>query len=151
MIWALCHVPMARPMTDRPLPILRVRPSQVSQRVLVVGDPGRAARAASLLSECEQLASNREYVTYRGRFGSADITVCSHGVGSAGAGICFEELVRAGARTIIRAGSCGALVDGIADGELIVATGAVREDGLSPRLAPISYPCLLYTSDAADE
>ena len=43
---------------------------------------------------------------------------------------------------MIRAGTCGALRDDLADGSLVVATGAVREDGLTPRLVPPSYPAI---------
>lgn len=127
---------------DERLPLLRVRPEDVAPAVLVVGDPARAERAASILTGAERVAANREYATYTGSFGGRRLTICSHGVGCAGAGVCFEELARAGARTILRAGSCGALRDEIADGELIVATAAVRDDGLTPRLVPAAFPAV---------
>lgn len=111
----------------------------------MVGDPGRAEQAAELLSDARQVAANREYVIYTGSFGTGSfggrsVSICSHGVGSAGAGICFEELARAGVKAIVRAGTCGSLRDEIGDGDLVVATAAVRDDGLSPRLVPLGYP-----------
>jgi uridine phosphorylase len=42
--------------------------------------------------------------------------------------------------TIIRVGTCGALRDDIADGDLIVAHAAVRDEGLTPRLVPLAFP-----------
>ncbi|MFN8456786.1 MAG: nucleoside phosphorylase [Anaerolineae bacterium] len=126
------------------LPILKVRPADVATLALVVGDPARAEQTAKLLDEVKQVGANREYVTFTGHLGGERITICSHGVGSAGAGVCFEELARAGARTLIRAGTCGALRDNIADGELVISTGAVREEGLTPRLVPLSYPALAH-------
>ena len=126
------------------LPILRVRPEEISSKVLVVGDPARAEAAAGLLDHVDQVGTNREYVTYSGVSGDKRITICSHGVGSAGAGVCFEELARAGARVILRAGTCGAVQDEIQDGELIVPSGAIRDDGLTPRLVPDGYPAVAH-------
>ena len=126
------------------LPLLNLRPVDVARRVLVVGDPARAARAAALLEGAERVGDNREYVTYRGHFEGQRVCVTSHGVGSAGAGVAFEELARGGARVIIRAGTCGAVADGVADGDAVIATGAVRDEGLTPRLVPIGYPAVAH-------
>ncbi len=108
----------------------------------MVGDPGRAERAAGLLDDAERVASNREYATYTGRHKGRRITVASHGVGAAGAGVCFEELARAGVESFLRVGTCGALRDDVNDGDLIVATAAVRDEGLTPRLVPLAYPAV---------
>ena len=43
---------------------------------------------------------------------------------------------------LIRAGTCGAVGSGIADGDAVIATGAVRDEGLTPRLVPLGYPAL---------
>ena len=129
--------------TDR-LPLLRVEPSKIASHVLVVGDPMRAKRAAENLDDVELVGDNREYSTFTGRLGETRMTVASHGVGSAGAGVCFEELIRAGAKVVIRAGTCGSLCDSISDGDMIVVTGAVRDEGLTPRLVPLSYPALAH-------
>ncbi len=131
--------------SDR-LPLLRVKPSDIASRVLVVGDPARAKQAASRLDAVEQVGDNREYSTFTGTSDGKQITVASHGVGSAGAGVCFEELARGGAKVIVRAGTCGSLSESISDGELIIATGAVRDEGLTPRLAPLSYPAVAHHS-----
>jgi len=129
----------AQPSDDK-LPLLQVRPADVAGRALVVGDPARAEQAAAFLGGARKVGANREYVTYTGDFAGRRVTVASHGIGAAGAGLCFEELARAGARVLIRAGTCGALADGIADGSQVIASGAVRDDGLTPRLAPPGYP-----------
>ena len=66
----------------------------------------------------------------------------SHGVGSAGAGVCFEELCRAGAKRIVRVGSAGGLQPFVTAGSVVIARAAVREDGLSPKLVPVSDPAV---------
>lgn len=56
--------------------------------------------------------------------------------------MCFEELIQAGAQVIIRAGTCGSLSPEYREGNLIVCTGAVRNDGVTDRLVPIEFPAV---------
>ena len=129
-------------MADFMLPILAIRASEVPDRVVVVGDPARATAIAERLDGGTQIGQNREYSSYLGSVDGVAVAVVSHGVGAAGAGVCFEELFRAGAQTVIRAGTAGALQDDVADGSLVIATGAVREEGLSHRLVPDTFPAV---------
>ena len=124
------------------LPILRVRAADLTDVAIVVGDPARARDTAALLDDAEEIGDNREYLTLRGTRQGAPLVVCSHGVGASGAGVCFAELVRAGVGTIVRAGTCGAIVEGVGTGDLIVATSAVREDGSSDHLIGGPYPAV---------
>lgn len=121
-------------------PHLKTTADQIAPNVLVVGDPKRAVEAAKLLTGAREVGNNREYITLTGTYQGKPVSVCSHGVGAAGASICFQELFQAGVKTIIRAGTCGALYEPINDGELIIATAAVREDGTSPYLVPMEFP-----------
>jgi uridine phosphorylase len=124
------------------LPILRVTPSQLAPRALVVGDPKRASQAAQLLTDADDIGNNREYRTFTGTYAGVPLTICSHGIGGPAASICFKELIQGGVKTIIRAGTCGALVETIDDGQLVLATGAIREDGTSTSLVPLAYPAI---------
>ena len=129
---------------DKTLPILRIRPDELASRALVVGDPVRAAKAAKLLTNAEEVGFFREYSTFTGEYAGKRVSISSHGVGGSGASICFEELMHGGVKTIIRAGTCGAMRKGIKDGELIVGLGAIREDGTSDKLVPIQYPAIAH-------
>jgi uridine phosphorylase len=120
--------------------IMKLKPSQISPRVLTVGDPARAAYVASLLQDVVVVAQNREYHTYTGTYNGVKITVASHGVGGGGASMCFEELIMAGAKLIVRAGTCGSFQPSYREGALFIATGAVRNDGVTDRLVPAAYP-----------
>jgi uridine phosphorylase len=64
----------------------------------------------------------------------APLTVQSTGMGGPSAAIVLEELIRLGARRIVRVGTCGALADGLALGTLVVADGVLAEDGTSRAL-----------------
>ncbi|TDP89829.1 uridine phosphorylase [Leucobacter luti] len=127
---------------DSELPLLRTRVSDLADRALVVGDPGRAARVAELLDDARQLTANREYHVYSGQYRGVPVTVASHGVGAAGAAVCFEELARGGVSRIIRSGTAGGIQPEVVDGAIVVATGAVRADGISHQLVPTEFPAI---------
>ena len=127
---------------DERLPLLGVRAGDVPDRVLVVGDPGRAERAASRLGDVRQLGKVREYHSFVGTHGGRRIGVVSHGVGGPGAAVCFEELCRAGARYLVRAGTAGGLQPDVGAGDLVVATAAIRADGYSDHVVPPAFPAV---------
>ena len=121
-------------------PILRVDPDDLPDRVLVMGDPARAELAAEQLDGARLLGRFREYVTFGGKHKDVDVAVSSHGVGAPGAAITFEELSRAGAKRIIRTGTCGGLKADVQSGDLVIVTGAIREDGVTKSMVPASFP-----------
>ena len=123
-------------------PILRVDPDELPERVMVMGDPARAELASRCLENRRQLGSFREYVTYGGTHRGVEVAVSSHGVGSPGAVIAFEELSRAGARRIIRTGTCGGMAVEVQDGDLVIVTGAVRADGVTDSMVPGPFPAI---------
>jgi len=124
------------------LPCLLVPRGSISPYVLTVGDPDRAVEIGRRLDGGRELGRYREYVTWQGRWNGVDVTVTSHGVGGAGAAVAFEELALGGARTVIRLGTAGSALDAIGSGDLLIATGAIREDGVSQQLLPLSYPAI---------
>ena len=124
------------------LPILKTEAANIPERLLVVGDPNRLTQVAEHLTDVEQISANREYHSLKGRYQGELIGAVSHGVGSAGAGACFEELCQSGATRIVRAGSAGGLQPGVGAGDVVIVQAAVREDGLSPRLVPAAYPAV---------
>ncbi len=131
---------------DDVLTLTRVRVADLAPSVVVVGDPARAAKAAGLLEGARKVGENREYVTYTGSYAGAPVSVASHGVGAPGAAVVFEELCRGGVQRIIRAGTAGGIQPGVLDGSLVVASAAVRDDGVTDALVPLAYPAL---ADAA--
>ncbi len=130
-------------MSNDILPILKTTPETIPDNLLVVGDPFRVDTVKAKLADAVEVSHNREYRIVRGTYDGKEVGVVSHGVGSAGAGGCFEELCRAGARRIIRSGSAGGMQDKVGAGDVVIATAAVREDGLSPKLVPAAYPAFV--------
>ena len=78
------------------LPILNTESENLPKKILVVGDPNRLDVVAKSLQNVEPISENREYRSVRGSFNGQIIGAVSHGVGSAGAGVCFEELCQSG-------------------------------------------------------
>lgn len=123
-------------------PVLKLKPGSVSANVIVCGDPARALTIAQHFDSYEKVAARREFVVYTGKKNGCPITVAAHGVGAAGAAICFEELILYGAKDIIRIGTAGSYDDTQDRGNVIIATGATSEDGVSNTLVPAGFPCV---------
>lgn len=124
------------------LTLSQIPVSELADLVMVVGDPARAQEYSALLDDVRPVASNREYVSFTGSHKGVLVSIVSHGIGGAGANVLFEELCRAGVRRIIRAGTAGGLQPEVVDGSIVVATAAVRQDGVTQLLVPVQYPAV---------
>ncbi len=117
---------------------IHLRPhADVAERVLLPGDPGRALRLAQQLitGTPKMLNHNRGLWGYSGvAHDGVALTVQATGMGGPSAAIVVEELVALGARRLLRVGTCGALDDTLALGELLAADAALPEDGASRAL-----------------
>src|SRR5579885_3751913 len=114
----------------------------VGRYVLLPGDPGRCARIASYFDDARQIAAHREYVTFTGTLLGEAVSVTSTGIGSPSTAIAVEELAAIGADTLIRVGTSGAIQPHLRNGSLVVAQGAVRDEGTTPHYIPLSYPAI---------
>ena len=88
------------------------------------------------------MADNREFVTYTGFLDGQKVSVTSTGIGGPSTAIAVEELVKAGADTFIRVGTCGGMQKQIQSGDTVIALGSVRMEGTSREYAPIEYPAV---------
>ncbi|MDD4646349.1 MAG: nucleoside phosphorylase [Bacteroidales bacterium] len=71
---------------------LRLLPEQISDQIIMVGDPGRVTLIGSFLERVENLASNREFISLSGYFNNKKITVISSGIGTDNVDIVLNEL-----------------------------------------------------------
>ena len=121
---------------------IQLRPGDVGRYVILPGDPKRCAKIAEYFDDPVLVADNREYVTYTGYLDGVKVSVTSTGIGGPSASIAMEELVRAGADTFSRVGTCGGMQLDVKSGDLVIATGAVRMEGTSKEYAPIEFPAV---------
>jgi uridine phosphorylase len=121
---------------------LGVTPGDVADAVLLPGDPDRVDTIAEGWDDPEEVARHREYRTLTGSLEGTPISVTSTGIGSPSAAIAVEELARVGADTFVRVGSCGAIQPETDLGDLIITSGAVRQEGTSSEYVREDYPAV---------
>jgi uridine phosphorylase len=123
---------------------LHLRPGQLADTIVLVGDPARVAQVAALFDEREYTASNREFHTVTGSYRGRRMTVLSHGIGTDNIDIVVTELdalanidfetrkVRPSHRrlTMLRLGTSGALQPDLMIGDLVFARTSAGFDGL---------------------
>lgn len=123
-------------------PTIRCKIGDIAPNVLLPGDPERARWISTFFDESREVGRNREYWTYTGTVKGVPITVMSTGIGCPGAAMGIEELIKLGAKNLIRVGTCGSIQEDILPGDLVIATGSVRDEGLSKELVPLQYPAV---------
>lgn len=119
-----------------------LKEGDVGKYVILPGDPKRCAKIAQYFDNPQLVADNREYVTYTGYIDGEKVSVTSTGIGGPSAAIAMEELVKVGAQTFIRVGTCGGMQLDVKGGDIIIATGAIRAEGTSKEYAPIEFPAV---------
>lgn len=71
---------------------LHLLPREVSEDIILVGDPGRVSQVSSMFRKIEIRKQNREFLTHTGYMGSNRITVISTGIGTDNIDIVINEL-----------------------------------------------------------
>jgi len=112
---------------------LRAEPGDYAPIVLLPGDPNRATAIASLfdggLDGTRRVNDHRLMYGYTGTYRGVPISVQTTGMGAPATAIVVEELLRLGARRLVRVGTCGGIGRGIRTGDLVIATAASPFDG----------------------
>jgi len=107
---------------------------------ILPGDPKRLDVIKTFLDNPKELNYNREFRTLEGEYKGVKVIACSTGVGGSSASLAIEELKHLGVHTMVRIGSAGALQKNIGLGDLILAEGAIRDDGVSKTYVDSIYP-----------
>lgn len=123
---------------------LHLKPEQLADIVMLVGDPGRVALVASFFEKIECEVSNREFKTVTGTYKGRRMTVLSTGIGignidisvtelDALANIDFETRREKEVKrqlTLVRLGTSGAIQPDIKVGQVVFSRTSVGFDGL---------------------
>jgi uridine phosphorylase len=123
-------------------PHLLVEPGDLNDVALLPGDPGRVDRIAGHCEESEVVAENREYKIVNATYEGSPVTICSTGIGCPSAAIAVEELANVGVESLIRVGTTGALQADIEIGDVVVATGAAKDEGTTRRYERDTLPAV---------
>lgn len=119
-----------------------LKKGDVGEFVILPGDPKRCEKIAQFFENPVKIADRREFVTYTGYLDGVKVSVTSTGIGGPSAAIALEELVKVGAKTFIRVGTCGGMDINVKGGDIVIATGAIRAEGTSKEYAPIEFPAV---------
>ena len=119
-----------------------VSAGEVGKYCILPGDPARCEKIAAFLDNPYHVGMNREYNIWNGYLCGELVTVCSTGIGGPSTAIAVEELCACGADTFIRVGTCGGISLDVCSGDVVIANGAVRQDGTSAEYAPAIFPAV---------
>ena len=109
---------------------------------ILPGDPGRVLSIAKYLENAEKISQNREYTAYLGELKGEKVLVISTGIGGPSTAICVEELALIGITHLIRVGTSGGMQENVCAGDLVVAQGAIRQEGTSKEYLPVEFPAV---------
>jgi len=123
---------------------LHMKPEQLADNVILVGDPGRVDMVAEFLSDIEFRNASREFVSVTGKYNGKRITVLSTGIGTDNIDIVMNELdalanvdfatreVKENRKclNILRIGTSGAIQPEIPLGSFVFSEISVGCDGL---------------------
>ena len=110
---------------------LRAEAGEYAPLVLLPGDPNRARRISERFDpgSARQVNDHRGLLGFTGTYRDTPVSVQTSGMGTPSMSIVVEELIRLGAKRLIRVGTCGGIAKGLRTGELVIATAACPVDG----------------------
>lgn len=123
---------------------LHIKPEQLSDKIVMMGDPGRVAMAASFFDSIECDIQSREFHTITGMYKGKRITALSHGIGTDNIDIVVTELdalanvdfetreVKKNFKqlTMVRVGTSGGMQPHCPVGSFVVSEKSIGFDGL---------------------
>lgn len=141
---------------------LHVKPEQLAQKVILVGDPGRVNIVADHFDTIECENTNREFHSITGTYQGKRITAMSTGIGCDNIDIVMNELdalanidfstrtekLEKTRLTIVRIGTCGGLQPYTPTGTFIATVKSIGFDGLLNFYAGCEDVCDLAFEEA---
>ena len=142
------NVPVSGLLIDGRPALTQVDPQGVGRYVLMmVRDPlcaydaSPAQTLAERLEDAELVGRSGMFTTYSGTYKGARISIIESGSGGPEVEVALMELFEhTEADTFIRVGGSGGMNAKVSPGDVVIATGVVRDEGLSASYVPASYP-----------
>ncbi|MBP7357986.1 MAG: nucleoside phosphorylase [Prevotella sp.] len=147
---------------DKSIFHLHIKPEQLAEKVILVGDPGRVTMVASHFDTKECEVSSREFHTITGTYKGKRLTVLSTGIGCDNIDIVVNELDALAnidfntrqekdnltSLTMVRVGTCGGLQPNTPTGTYIASLKSIGFDGLLNFYAGRNEVCDLAMEEA---
>lgn len=112
--------------------MVQLRPQDVGKYAILPGTPDRLDALVKRIENPLKNFSFMDHRMYTGEYEGIRVTAMNGGMFSANTAITTEIVCAIEAERIIRLGSCGAMRDDIKIGDLILATGSIRGEGVTP-------------------
>lgn len=123
---------------------LALKPEDIAERIILVGDPGRVRMVSSFFERIELERSNREFLTHTGTYNGQRLSVLSSGIGTDNIDIVLNELdalvnfdLQAArplqenrSLELLRIGTSGAMHEDIPVGSFLLSEMAMGMDGV---------------------
>lgn len=123
---------------------IHLRPEQLCDNILLVGDPGRVTMVSKFFDSIDYDVQSREFHAIGGKYKGKDVMCISHGIGSDNIEIVLTELdalanvdfktreVKPEHRTLnlVRVGTSGSILEGLHIGDYVIAEKAIGSDGI---------------------
>jgi len=119
--------------------MVQLRPQDIGKYVVMPGTPDRLTALVKNIKNPLKNFSFMEHTMYTGEYNGVRITAMNGGMFSANTAITTEIVCSIQGENLIRLGSCGALRDDIKVGDLILTTGCLRGDGVTPYYVDNSF------------
>lgn len=119
--------------------MVQLRPQDIGKYVIMPGTPDRLTALVKNIKNPLKNFSFMEHTMYTGEYNGVRITAMNGGMFSANTAITTEIVCSIQGENLIRLGSCGALRDDIKVGDLILTTGSLRGDGVTPYYVDNSF------------
>jgi uridine phosphorylase len=116
--------------------------------VFLPGSDGRAKAIAGFFKNTRVLPSDRGHNIYLGTLDGlngrpVEVASVSSGMGCPSVDIIATELMKLGARRLLRVGTAGSLQPkSVRVPSIVIATGAVRDEGTSRHYLPVEFPAV---------
>lgn len=119
-------------------PHIRADIGDIASRVVMPGDPRRAERIAREHLDGAKLVTDvRGILGFTGHWRGEPLTVMASGMGMPSLTIYATELAREyGVTQIVRVGTAGGLVEHVQVGDVVIATGAHTDSGMTAGRIP---------------
>lgn len=123
---------------------LHLKPEQIADTIILVGDPGRAETISAMFDVVEMTVRNREFLTSTGTYNNQRLTVLSTGIGTDNIDIVINELdalanidlqtreIKPNKRSLrfVRVGTSGSLQADICVNSWVVSRKSIGFDGM---------------------
>ena len=121
---------------------LKLKKGDIGRYVIMPGDPKRCEKIAKRFDSPKLIADFREYATWTGYIDGVKVSATSHGIGGPSTAIALEELIKVGADTFIRVGTCGGMNMDVLPGDIVIVNGAIKLGGTMDNYIPKEFPCV---------